>query len=175
MKKIKVEKVDVPRDAMANYVFKPLDYTDAFRVRLFEDFPLTIMELAQHVFGDVESFPIYVRFLLRLRDFLVKPLGLHTAVDMEEIEDRSDWIGFFQIYRHSKDEIIIGGDDKHLDVRVSLLRTVHNDKPFLTVSTFVRFNNILGKVYFMVIKPFHKIIVPDTMKRARERLREKEH
>ena len=170
MKKITVEKVDVPHEALANYDFEPLDYIDAFRVRLSEDLPLTMTELAQHVFGDVESYPAYVRFLLRLRDLLVKPFGLYTATDMEDITDRSDWIGLFRIYQVAENEIIIGVDDKHLDVRCSFLRLIHDDKPFLTISTFVRLNNFLGKTYFPIIKPFHKVIVPDTIKKAMERL-----
>lgn len=174
-KKIIVEKVDVPHEALADYEFGPLNYVDAYRVKLSVGSKLSMSELAHQVLGKTESYPAYVRFLLRLRDFLVKPLGLYTAADMKKIEDRSDWIGFFRIYRRSEDEIIIGGDDKHLDVRVSLLRTVDNDKPFLTVSTFVRFNNLLGKFYFTVIKRFHRVIVPDTVKRALERLLKNEH
>ncbi|MFC1532765.1 DUF2867 domain-containing protein [Thermodesulfobacteriota bacterium] len=165
MEKIIIEKIEVPHRAMATYEFTPLDYVDAFCVKLFDDLPLSMTELAHHLFGKIESYPAYVRFLLRLRDLLVKPFGLHTATDMEEMIDDVDWIGFFKIYQRSEDEIIIGADDKHLDVRVSLLRTVHDDKPFLTVSTFVRMNNFLGKVYFAVIKPFHKIIVPATIKK----------
>jgi len=89
------------------------------------------------------------------------PLG-----DIEEIVDDGDWIGFFRVYQCSEDEIIIGADDRHLDVRVSFLRTINDKTTFLTVSTFVRLNNLLGKIYFAVIKHFHRIIVPDTIKKA---------
>ena len=170
MEKCKVEKVSVPLKAMAGYEFIPLDYTDAFRVRLVADSQLSIEELALHVFGEIESYPVYVRLLLKLRDFLVRPFGLKTAADMEKMTKAGDWIGFFRIYRCSEDEIIIGADDRHLDVRASLLRTIHNDRPSLTVSTLVRWNNLLGKIYFTVIKPFHLIIIPATIKRSMMRM-----
>jgi hypothetical protein len=166
MKKTNIKKIEVPQDAMNSYEFAPLDYADAFRVKLPEDLSLSMTEMAYHVFGEMTSYPVYVQLLLKLRDLMVKPFGLYTASDTEEITDHSDWNGFFRIYQTSKNEIIIGGDDKHLDVRVSLLKTIQDDKPFLTVSTFVRLNNLLGKVYFTIIKPFHKIIVPSTIKKS---------
>jgi hypothetical protein len=159
-------KTGVPHEAMENYEFAPLDYSDAYRIRLEEGSSLSMTELAHNVFGEIASYPVYVRFLLRLRDLLVRPFGLYTMDDMAEITEPSDWIGFFRIYQISENEIIIGADDKHLDVRVSLLRTVHDDNPFLTVSTFVRLNNFLGKIYFAIIKPFHRIIVPATIKKS---------
>ena len=174
MKKIIVKNVDVPQEAMAHYEFKPLDYTDAFRVRLSAYLQLDMKELAYRIFGNIESYPGYVRFLLQLRDVLVRPLGLKTAADMEEITDQSEWIGFFRIYQRSENEIIIGADDKHLDVRVSCLRSFRDHQTFLTVSTFVRNNNLLGELYFAVIKPFHRIIVPSTMKRCILNMRESE-
>lgn len=109
---------------MDDYKFEPLDYMDAFRVRLPDDLKMEVKELTQNLFGRKESYPSYVRFLLSLRDWLVRPFGLKTASDMGKIQLEGDWIGFFQIFRSSQDEIIIGADDKHLDVRVSCLRTI---------------------------------------------------
>jgi hypothetical protein len=171
MEKNIVEETEVPHEAMNDYEFAPLDYADAFCVRLSEGSDLSMTELAYNIFGKVELYPVYVRFLLWLRDFLVKPLGLHTADELDEIEDKSEWLGFFRIYQCSENEIILGADDKHLDLRVSFLRTVSDNKTFLTVSTFVRLNNLLGKIYFGVIKYFHRIIVPDTMRNSIRNMR----
>jgi hypothetical protein len=166
MERLTVENVDIPSGAMKNYEFTPLDYADAFRIKLGKYSGLSMAELAHQVFGKIESYPLYVRFLLWLRDLLVKPFGLITAGDIEKILDDGQWVGFFRVYQNSENEIIIGADDKHLDVRVSLLKTMNDNTPFLTISTFVRLNNLLGKIYFAVIKHFHRIIVPDTIKRA---------
>lgn len=166
MENIRAEEVVVPIGAMSNYKFEPSDYADAFRVKLGKDSGLSMRELAHHVFGKIESYPVYVRFLLWLRDLLVKPFGLKTAGDMEKIMDDSEWIGFFRVYQNSENEIIIGADDRHLDVRVSLLKTMNDKTTFLTISTFVRLNNFLGKIYFAIIRHFHRIIVPDTIRKA---------
>jgi len=58
MEKLTVEEVDVPNGAMSNYEFAPLDYADAFGVKLFKDSGLSISELAHHVFGKIESYPV---------------------------------------------------------------------------------------------------------------------
>ena len=166
MENLTVENIDIPHEEMSNYEFAPLDYADAFRVKLLNHSELSMSELAHQVFGKSESYPVYVRFLLWLRDLLVKPFGLKTAGDIEKILDDGEWIGFFRVYQNSENEIIIGGDDRHLDVRVSLLRTMNDKTSFLTISTFVRLNNLLGKIYFAVIRHFHRIIVPDTIKKA---------
>lgn len=70
-------------------------------------------------------------------------------------------IGMFNIYYISKDEIIAGENDKHLDFIVSLLR--HENA--LTVSTFVKYNNLFGKIYMFFIAPMHKIVVKNMIKK----------
>jgi hypothetical protein len=70
------------------------------------------------------------------------------------------------VFHKTDHEIILGEDDKHLDFRVSLYldeNTETNQKQ-LTISTLVKFNNIFGKLYFMPVLPFHKLIVPTMLK-----------
>jgi hypothetical protein len=70
------------------------------------------------------------------------------------------------VFHKTDHEIILGEDDKHLDFRVSLFldeNTETNQKQ-LTISTLVKFNNIFGKLYFMPVRPLHKLIVPTILK-----------
>jgi hypothetical protein len=79
-------------------------------------------------------------------------------------------IGLFQIQGISEKEIILGETDNHLVFKVSLL-IIDNDE--LVVSTIVRLNNPLGKWYYAVVKPVHRIIVPMIIKRMVKNIDEK--
>ncbi len=76
-------------------------------------------------------------------------------------------IGLFKIFSKSENEIVFGEEDKHLDFKVSLLQEVNPDTPQVKnfyCTTVVKYNNRLGRIYFFVVKPFHKLIVPRMMK-----------
>ena len=70
--------------------------------------------------------------------------------------------GIFSIFEISKREVIIGTNDKHLDFRVSLLA---DDSQKLFISTVVKFHNVFGRIYFFIVKHFHRLIVPAMIKR----------
>lgn len=71
------------------------------------------------------------------------------------------------MFSQTQNEVILGEDDKHLNFRVSLfLERQPNEttNKNLTVSTTVEFNNWLGRLYFLSVRPFHKLIVPAMLK-----------
>ncbi|HJV20387.1 MAG TPA: DUF2867 domain-containing protein, partial [Sediminibacterium sp.] len=61
----------------------------------------------------------------------------------------------------------LGEDDKHLNFRVSLLINRQSDyceNKKIIISTTVKFNNWFGRLYFLLVRPFHKLIVPIMLK-----------
>lgn len=109
------------------------------------------------------NMPGWVKGLLALRDVLVTPLGLKTGRPDDlrpptctAILDRSH-AGVFAVQSATDDEVILGTDDKHLDFRVSILRSVPGD--YAAMSTWVRPHNVLGRTYLAGVYPFHRIIV----------------
>jgi hypothetical protein len=116
------------------------------------------------------SSPKWVKNLLGLRNKIVKNFGLKTSVagDRKKTLDnfkgeKGEQVGLFRVFDKSDNEIILGEDDKHLDFRVSLfLDNLQNDKfeKKLTISTTVIFKNWFGRLYFLPVRPFHKLIVP---------------
>jgi hypothetical protein len=110
--------------------------------------------------------------------------GLMTSNQLAEKEKHPDNIklelgeqlGIFELLDKSENEIIVGGDDKHLNLRVSLLlepMTKVTAKIELIITSCVKFNNLFGKVYFIPVKPFHKIIVYRTLKNILRQLENK--
>jgi hypothetical protein len=80
-----------------------------------------------------------------------------------------DKIGIFKIYAIQEDEIIAGEDDKHLDFRVSIHRIIKKETT-VSISTLVQYNNWFGKLYFFVVKPFHKIVVKSLIRKAAKKI-----
>lgn len=93
--------------------------------------------------------------LLRLRNRIVKPLGLKT-----ESSDSGDG-AIFPVEYEGTDELIIGTDDRHLNFRIC----IRQEAGRIHMATWVHRNNALGRAYLMVVKPFHVLIVRDAMRR----------
>jgi hypothetical protein len=116
------------------------------------------------------SGPKWADNLMALRDKIVKIFGLKTTAvknnDNLKFEPEGQ-LGIFKLYSRTENELIMGEDDKHLSFRVSLLLdSTHNDtnKNRIILTTMVEFKNLFGKLYFLPVKPFHKLIVKRTLK-----------
>jgi hypothetical protein len=108
--------------------------------------------------------PDWFRQLLILRDRIVAPLGLRPsgAADHKPIEIKPAYIvgekiARFTLFGQNDAEIIIGGDDKHLDFRVSVRRWTEAGASRVALTTMVSPHNFLGRAYLFVILPFHRL------------------
>lgn len=168
---MKIERVPLPIESTLSD--SPPDYTDSFRGTYFaKDKDITTTDIGRAFFA---SAPKWVAALFKMRNVLVSLLGLKTSGNgtsqQETLDnftfDPGDRLGLFKIYSKTNNEIILGEDDKHLDFRVALLREQADesqDRESLTISTIVNFNSNLGKLYFAIVKPFHRLIVPIMLK-----------
>ena len=115
--------------------------------------------------------PPWIGWLTNVRDAIVARFGLKTAKHLATLanEAKADRIGIFKVYGKSETEIILGEDDKHLDFRLSVLRTPDLSPTLggqLIVSTVVHCHNLLGRAYILVIGPFHRQVVKASLHRA---------
>jgi hypothetical protein len=108
--------------------------------------------------------PRWVDAAMRAHNAIVKRLGLKDLGGMALDPNRplQDWrvgerAGIFTVLHVSEDEVVMGDDDKHLDVQVSLLKTADSK---VIVSTVVHIHNALGRVYMFFVKPAHRVIAP---------------
>ena len=74
-------------------------------------------------------------------------------------------IGDIFIFFKDKNHLIAELNDKHLDFRFSILIRQEDGITKVSLTTIVKINNIFGKVYFFLITPFHKLIIPNILKR----------
>lgn len=130
-----------------------LDYKDCYSVNLYNTKEMKSADLTELVFI---RFPKLVLYLLKVRDILVKPFGLQTGDSFVDL-----------IIRQDERETILGASDRHLNFYVSLsCSSLEEEKQEISIKTYVKYNNSLGKVYFFVIRLFHKFIVKGLLNRA---------
>ncbi|MFZ1704492.1 MAG: DUF2867 domain-containing protein [Saprospiraceae bacterium] len=122
-----------------------------------------------------KSGPSWIGRLFALRNKIVSLFGLkipETSQDHQKQLDNfrlepGNRLGLFNVFYVSEKEVVLGEDDKHLNFRVSLILNNHQSKAHsktLTISTTVFYNNFLGRLYFIPVRPFHKLIVSTMMR-----------
>lgn len=176
--------VAISPDSMLSHAFKHVDYADAWQVRIQSKKGIQVDNMMQAF-----QPPIWTVWLLRLRDSMVGAFGLKKVKTGDrELSITSlkvgDNLGFFKVFGHTEQELLLGEDDAHLNFRVSfsLEQTnsprvsnpgrVNNGQPddternsLLTCATIVHYNNNWGKLYFFFVKPFHRLIVRAMLRR----------
>jgi hypothetical protein len=98
--------------------------------------------------------PAWVTALMRLRDLVVRPLGLRRT-------EETGRTGFPEIAR-AADEILLGVDDRHLSFRVGL-RVAQGQ---LHLVTLVQLHNAVGRLYWSVVRWFHPLVVRALVRRV---------
>lgn len=160
-----------PPARLAGEALRRQDYVDSFSLPLPPSAP-PLDELLVHTLSDL---PGWVWFLLALRDRIVGVLGLRKGGDAlpghSELPLRAGGrVGFFSVAaRRSSgdcDEILLAADDRHLEVCVSALcaRDADGELRF-AMTTIVEFHNLLGRLYFVPVRPFHRLILMDMIRR----------
>lgn len=146
----------LPLSSLLHRHLRPGDFLDSYAVPL-DDPDASPLQLAQRL----ADMPGWVTALLVLRDSLVRPFGLKTGADFPEPSPDpglGDYVNIFRVDALSATEAILGENDRHLDYRVSVLKTL-GPNPKVAISTWVRPHNGLGRLYLIGVLPFHKLIV----------------
>jgi len=142
----------IPDNSVIASDFGKIDYCDTYRVVKATN------DTAKKIAAEIFKLPEWVKWLLNIRNSIAGVFGLKTGKEIREGQT-----AFFQIIEQRENEMVMGENDKHLDFRASVLIDRENSIIYLT--TIVRFNNIFGRLYFIPVKPFHKIIVKSCLSR----------
>jgi len=160
--------VTLPARSGITHLYQSVHLADAFELRLPEGASRDPEVLARFI---VSHQPAWIGKLMRVRDLIVSCFGLKTGEHLARLasEPHSGRVGIFRVYSRSETEILVGEDDRHLDFRVSFLCTgepAPGTGARLTVSTVVHCHNLLGRVYILVIAPFHRMVIKASLRRA---------
>ncbi len=152
--------------------FGKVDYADCYLFELpgnlgIQDKAARLDAATLAAFGRM---PGFVDALLRLRNALVRPLGLKTDLPWDRIGPDGAEV-CIPVLARDDEEIVMGKGDKHLDFRAAVrLEDGGAGREFVAVTTWVHYNNWLGPTYFFFVKPFHRLVVRIVMARAARRL-----
>ncbi|TGE27953.1 DUF2867 domain-containing protein [Hymenobacter metallicola] len=165
MPRLSVSAVALPSSSSLQAAAAP-DHTDAYRLALPAGAAADATALTWRLFGQT---PAWIRYLMRLRDWLVRPLRLTTFPETIRPPYGTALVpgsslGAFRVFATAPHEVVLGLDDRHLDFRVSVL--LAEDGRAAVVSTLVWFHNWVGRWYFQLIQPFHHLVVPALLRHA---------
>jgi Protein of unknown function (DUF2867) len=147
--------VEVDVKAEVRSLLPEADFADAFSLTVDE--PTIDAVTAAH--RAIVSPPAWISTLMRLRDAIVRPLGLRTGSD--ESLARMERIGVFPVLSSTPERVVLGLDDKHLDFRLAIdVATLDERRREVVATTLVHRHNWLGRAYLTLILPFHRRIVP---------------
>ena len=135
----------LPRHARIWPRVRPGDFLDDYCIETPLS-PREVLNLALHM-------PGWATALLHLRDALVRPFGLKTAGTEGDTG--------FPVEYEAADEIIVGFDDRHLDFRITVLKS----GGMAHIATWVHRNNLLGRLYLPLVIPVHRLILRGAVRR----------
>lgn len=113
----------------------------------------------------IRATPAWVDVAMALRDRLVSLVGVKTVGAMRrprpdgETPQVGEAFGIFTVMATSDDELLLGIDDNHLDVRVSVARCVGPSGARAVITTAVRNHNWLGRLYMIPVSRIHPLVV----------------
>lgn len=135
---------------------KHYDYTDNYSEIVHTTRPISAEELTDRFF----CAPQWITALMKFRNAIIKPFGLKEEKNLSAL-----------VIAESDSLATISKSDKHLDFIIAFMtERRRNDSLYLSVCTKVRYNNRMGKFYFAIIKPFHRLICKILLKRVRRNL-----
>ncbi len=160
MKRKVIEEKTVLTDNQKDLLTK-IDFVDTFSTTNHIN---NIEEITNLVFNTT---PKWVNSLFVLRNKIAGLFGLKTEMpsDYNENYKVGGYVKFFKIFSISDTEVILGVDDSHLNFR-ALINNDRSGSYNIKVTTLVEYNNLKGKIYMSIIKPFHRKIVKRMVKNA---------
>ena len=164
----RVTLVSLPPESRIAKAYASSNLVDAYSIELPSGASTNPELLARFIFSQQAP---WVSSLMAVRDAVVGRFGLKTAKQLPSLgaQSKTGRLGIFRIYGTSPTEVVLGEDDKHLDFRLSVLCSTQpspGGKRHLTLSTVVHCHNRLGRLYILVIAPFHRLVVQSSLRRA---------
>jgi len=161
---------DVPTSsALGSDLIRSAYFHDSYRVPLARS-GLSIVEIFFALFGRT---PRWMKALLIARNAVARWCGLEAPTAAEILKPAvrasyqvGDKIGPWPIFFINDHEIVAGRNNKHLDFRLSVLRTRDGVAESVVVSTVCSVHNLAGKIYLFFIVPFHRTGVKSLLANA---------
>jgi len=153
----RIDEVEVPIQSSIRGFLSPIDYSDAFRVEAPPQASPGSRGMATILFRS-------------LRPCWLRPPS-EALLDSMDLTVGST-LGAWPIYWRGEDELVVGLNRSFIDLRLSILITGSGADRSVIVSTVARFNNWLGRLYFVPVRLGHRIVLADATRAIRGHLDE---
>ncbi len=164
MSKPRLKEVPVPADSLAARVFRHPDYADGYLMRLPDAAPHDVESITR-AFCSVQVWWVYA--LLWLRNRIVSVIRLKAEGEGPRRPmtlEPGTQAGIFRVFERNANEILMGENDRHLDYRVSVIVQSRPNAHYVMVATVVHHHNWLGRLYFIPVRPLHRLTVRGMMR-----------
>lgn len=165
MARIKAQACDLPLESLMSDWMQSADFADAYRMPL-EHADLSALDI---YLNTMRNTPAWVDRAMWLRNKVVGLVGIKNLGGLADVSQFPNAqacqigqrVGLFKLLINTPLEAVLEDDDKHLTVKISVLKQVKDDgKVDVVISTAVHNKNWMGRVYMIFVKPMHKIIAP---------------
>lgn len=153
------------------------DWFDSYRISVCDPQNELTPRKVCDIFLDVT--PGWIYWLFHIRNVVAARFGLHATLrePIDNVKDffrslplsEGDTIEMVQIDKHTSTELVAGADDWHLNFKGSLLLLNDAQQPqhrWIVLTTVVKFKHFFGRLYFLPVKPFHKMIIRSLLSRT---------
>jgi hypothetical protein len=165
----RVDASAVPAQSALQARLAQAQFADAYRAGL-TDPDLTPTEIFLRA---ARATPRWVGVLMAIRNRAVRLVGLKDVGQLGAHAGKraaayqvGDRLGIFHVFGITDEELVLGIDDRHLDVRVSVCKPRGAAPPAYIVSTVVTVHNRLGRLYMIPVGRIHPLVVRAMMRRA---------
>jgi len=142
-------------------LFEKIDFSDTFSTTNHVN---NLNEISNIIFNTT---PKWIAGLFKIRNSIGKLIRLKSTKPTDYNTDYKvgGYVSFFKIFYISDDEIILGANDNHLNFR-AVINNTKTEINNIKVTTLVEYNNIKGKIYMALIKPFHRLVIMKMVSQA---------
>jgi len=155
-----------------------IDYSDCYsyefpRERLQGRDCTELVERLARVFFST-ALPEFLRSLLRFQWRSTSRAGKTAGWDVDALAQGcaplqvGEMVGPWQVWERSDTEVILGQRESHLDFSLALRVVAGDDSLRVEAMTQVCLHNAMGRIYFAMVKPVHRRLVPWFLRRVAE-------
>lgn len=157
------QKVALPKNSKIEALADKSYFHDAWRVKA----AMPELDPLEQFIRVMRAAPKYLDSMMIARNNIVslfglKNLGAFSDIDVSKPSTAykvGERVGIFTLIESNQEEVLLGDNDSHLKVVVSMHKnTSENAESFITVSTVVHVKNWLGKAYMLPVAPAHYFI-----------------
>lgn len=170
---MKIYKAEITTEDLIHQ-FLPANYKEAFETVFSSDKDISPDDIMIDFWTEN---PSWIDFLFKLRNILVRPFGLQQPEidtnrkrDLERCIKGGESFNVMSISAKNDKETVMCLTDSHLTAYIAIQQTLQANNKKIKVSTLVKYHNLLGKIYFFVITPFHFLIVKSKIKQIVKKL-----